>query len=257
MPVLDDLLRSRQLPSETIVKLTAIVIGSHWHARAGAAINETELRKPSTGKQRHEAEAAAIEALLDTFGTFSAVATSEVEDVLRSEGFKGIDDSALALDDELDPLAELAHNISAPLRRILPSLRIISKWLKLHLEYLARYSTARQPAVSEAIASFWQRYTRLIGALANLFPITQLPQLTRSLEEDRDMKGFMPLSRGMTTSHGCERDADAERSAEEDAQWVHPNEEQLMRIGDLQVDARLIMQTAVSLLMFCCSEVWL
>lgn len=63
-----------------------------------------------------------------------------------------------------------------------------------------------------------------------------LPGLESGLEEDQDMRGFMPISRGLIKSN----------KAGEGEGDVHPNEEQLMRIADLQVDATLILQAQVS-----------
>lgn len=64
-----------------------------------------------------------------------------------------------------------------------------------------------------------------------------LPSLELGLEEDEDMRGFLPVSRGLLGRRSGGGGV---------VESVHPNEEQLMRIADLQVDATLILQAQVS-----------
>lgn len=165
--------------------------------------------------------------LLGVYDQILAVSAGEVEEALRSRA----EGSAVALDDA-EP--QLHVHISAVLRRLLPSLRILSKWLKLHLEYISRVQ--RSNSLNAQIAHFWESYLRLAIALATLFPIDQLPSLAQPLEEDIDMKGYIPVAWGMVKGSG-----------EGEQHDFHPNEEQLMRIADLQVDAKLLAQTAVGL----------
>jgi hypothetical protein len=249
------LLRTRQLPSETIVKTTAMVIGSHWHARfdqsAGQATQATPEDASEAAKlseRRHIVEEASLAFLLSVFTSLLAVAADEAEEVLRMN--TDLNDSALATDDEPDEEGDqdgttvLAQRITAVVRRILPSLRITSRWLKLHLEYLARAANTRNTELSEAITTFWTEYKRLMLAFARVFPLVQLPSLIEPLEEDLDMRGFLPLSRGLTaTDQIYSEDVNVASSTRQE---VHPNEEQLMRISDLLVDVRLLMQTEVS-----------
>jgi hypothetical protein len=155
------------------------------------------------------------------------VGATEVEAALRARS----QESAIELDGD-EP--RLHVHLSAVLRRILPALRILSKWLKLHLEYVGRIQ--RPGVLAQPIGQFWESYTRLAIALATLFPIDHLPSLVQPLEEDIDMRGFIPLARGMTSASGDDEDHES-----------HPNEEQLMRIADLQVDAKLLAQTSVSI----------
>ena len=61
-----------------------------------------------------------------------------------------------------------------------------------------------------------------------------LPGCHEVLEEDMDMRGFVPLIRGLSGG-----EAGGEETG--DGGEVHPNEQQLMRIADLQVDARLLV----------------
>lgn len=184
-----------------------MAIGAQWHARQSAAVGQRD-------DQRHrKAEEAAIDLVLGIATVMLAVAKKELGDASNNP----------LMDDSEDALHVL---ISAVLRRILPSLRIISKWLKLHLDYVQRVRPD---------APFWTSYADTITAFGNLFPIVQLPSLTNALEEDIDMRGFTPLSRGMVNT-----------TPQAESHVVHPNEEQLMRIADLQVDAGLIVQQPAS-----------
>jgi len=253
--VLQKSLRERLLPSESIVKLTTIVIGAHWHARAGASVHPTIAANEevaSNGKRqarRQEAEEYALEFLLAMLTAIFDVAIGELEEVLGSSAYIARNDTAVADEDAEDmPDVELHLHISAVLRRLLPSLRIISKWTKLHLEYVCRFPFDSD-ILGSTLPAFWQRYARLIGALARLFPIDQLPSLSDPLEEDIDLRGFIPLSRGLANSAEQRNGSTNGQSENKVVQLhdVHPNEEQLMRIADLQVDAKLLMQTEVSL----------
>lgn len=210
------LLRERKLLSETIVKTTAMAIGSHWQARLGANAGTGDAER------RHNVEGLALVLLMSVFTGLVVVAAEEAEDALAQLG----DDSAVADDDDAQPLAP---RISAVLRRLLPSLRIMSRWLKVHVEYVGRLAPA-SPDAARSVSSFWQAYGRLMSALARAFPLPQLPELDRPLEEDRDMRGFLPL-------HVARVVEDAPAPVDGD---VHPNEEQLMRLADLLVDAKLL-----------------
>jgi hypothetical protein len=139
----------------------------------------------------------------------------------------------------------LAQNISAVLRRLLPSLRIFSKWIKSNLEYLIRTAVApATPTLGTQLARFWAAYCRFLNCVQAAFPISRLPSLDEPLEEDVDMRGFTPLKRGIMEPVGR---SDAEdRELGDEPNDVHPNEEQLMRIADLSVDGKLLAQAEVS-----------
>ncbi|WWC85691.1 uncharacterized protein L201_000557 [Kwoniella dendrophila CBS 6074] len=249
------LLKSRQLSTEVIVKTVVIVIGLHHHARNTAGIEQDQ----NLVKRSHEAEFKSLELLLGIAEVLMRIALEEIEDVKSTLN----DESALAIDDDNDSLnneneddnmnmmkeSKLPEYISAVLRRILPSLRILSKWIKLDLDYLSRFSN-NDNNPSTIIKSFWKTYKKLIDNLGYVFPISQLPSLPEPLEEDLDMKGFSPLQRGLTTEGGRGGISSSTLSNEgnnhsvEGAE-VHPNEEQLMRLADIQVDAKLIMQSGV------------
>ena len=236
---LTELLRTLQLPSEAIVKITVIVIGVHWHARQSASMGSTESNV--LRQRRHVTESMALAAVLDVASKLFGVAASEVDEAVQSRA----NESAIAETQAPDE-NDLHQLISAPLRRMLPSLRILSKWLKLHLDYVNRYqSPTSPPQVLRSLEWFWGSYKRMMLNLATFFPIDHLPSLVDPLEEDIDMKGFIPLARGMAVAGRAKNGARVE-GEDDEHQPVHPNEEQLMRIADLQVDAKLIAQTSVS-----------
>lgn len=220
------LIHARQLPSEVIVKTTAMVISEHWCARLGKAEKGEDEEK---ARRRRHVEELALKFILGIFGTLMRTAETEVTESLAAH--KDADESAVAEDDEVtDTTLALAQRITAVLRRILPSLRIMSRWLKGHIEYIGRL------AGKADVRAFWARYKTLMLSLVRLFPLIQLPSLESPLEEDIDMRGFLPLRRSISEESG-------EVMEQQD---VHPNEEQLMRIADLLVDVRLIMQIEVS-----------
>lgn len=222
------LLRERKLLSETIVKTTAMAIGSHWQARLGANASSSE-----GAERRHVVENLSLIFLMSVFTSLVVVAAEEAEEALA---LVNADDSAVVDEDDEVPLAQ---RITAVLRRLLPSLRIMSRWLKSHIEYVGRLAPGA-PEVARAVSSFWASYKRLMFALAQVFPLAQLPELDQPLEEDRDMRGFLPL-RGHRASASSDDELPPSNGE------VHPNEEQLMRLADLLVDVKLLMQTDVGL----------
>ncbi|KAL1409657.1 hypothetical protein Q8F55_003653 [Vanrija albida] len=243
------LLRARKVLSEAIVKTTAMVIGSHWHARLGpsAPTRGAPAEGPKLAERRQAVEELSLGFLFTMFTALVTVAADEIEDLLHSRGTA--DDSAIAEDDDpasdtdADGMMALAQNITAVVRRILPALRIVSRWIKANLKYIARESWSHNPDLSAALATFWHDYKRLMIALARLFPLAQLPGLDQPLEEDIDMKGFLPLRRGRSVNGGAEFADQCDEVDDAPRHGVHPNEEQLMRIGDLLVDVKLLMQT--------------
>lgn len=152
----------------------------------------------------------------------------------------------------------LALKITAVFRRTLPGLRIASKWL------LANYRTLMQDPESIAAQNqetmkrielskdspdkisghsvqtikFWENYIEFVGALLEAFPKNSLPALVSPLDEDLDMRGFLPLKKLM--GENGEQDGQTREKP-------HPNVEQLMRIHDLLEDARLLSELPVGL----------
>lgn len=113
----------------------------------------------------------------------------------------------------------------------------------------------------ESMDRCWSQYVDLINSLRYAFPFDSLPNIGKvgavgapalCLEEDSDMRGFAPTRKatqstipgGTTISVGM-GEACANIEAVKPSQ-VHPNEEQLMRIADLMIDAKVIAESDAS-----------
>lgn len=200
------------------------------------------------------------------------IATREIQEGVREAG-------DISMDMDLDagangqgtiPPEKLAQRITGTFRRMLPALRIAMKWIKSNVEYVHRqgsehpskptsndkpgssvpHPSAATDPTRPNLVSFWEAWTRFTNQIALAFPLDSLPPMTVTLEEDVDMKGFAPLKRGMSKEEG-KTEVDG-GPTEVDVASVHPNEEQLMRIGDLIVDAKYIVSVPVSI----CLLVW-
>jgi hypothetical protein len=193
------------------------------------------------------------------------VGTREIQEGVReAEEIKG---------DQSQFVERLPQRITGTLRRTLPALRIANKWIKGNVRYIQQYSqedpkehsmefalhkTSGSDAMSSpslpntmrpSLVSFWHAWSHFETRLAATFPFDSLPPLTVKLEEDIDMKGFSPLKWDTSGGTHLERggvDENGAREGEIDAASVHPNEEQLMRIRDLLVDAKHITNLPVS-----------
>ncbi|SNX86288.1 uncharacterized protein MEPE_04997 [Melanopsichium pennsylvanicum] len=113
----------------------------------------------------------------------------------------------------------------------------------------------------ESMQRCWSQYVDLINSLRYAFPFELLPNIGKvgavgapalCLEEDSDMRGFAPTRKatqstipgGTTISVGM-GEACANIEAVRPSQ-VHPNDEQLMRIADLMIDAKVIAESDAS-----------
>ena len=232
------LLADRSVPAEIIVKTVVMAITSHWDIRLREA--------HETVQDDSDHEGAAMWYLLNIAGVMLDVADQEVKDGLGPERLAASDqeiDVAIedAQDDDDDTTA-LYPYITAVLRRLLPALRIFSKWLKANASLFSENSISQQE-------EFWSTYASFCRHLEALFPLAQLPELFDPLEEDFDMRGFSPLKRGMMEprrANGNLEDANRDLGPGNTTSDVHPNEEQLMRISDLLCDGKLIANYAVS-----------
>jgi hypothetical protein len=155
----------------------------------------------------------------------------------------------------------LALKITATFRRTLPGLRIASKWLRANNgtlmkdpEFVAfceeersrgnevtKENSDKISGNSTRTIEFWTRYVEFISALAEAFPQSSLPTLTSPLDEDVDMRGYLPLKKLMDE----EITTDGQGSPQV-REKPHPNAEQLMRIFDLLGDARILAELPVS-----------
>lgn len=99
-----------------------------------------------------------------------------------------------------------------------------------------------------ALEAFWHAFADFNNSIKLAFPLDGLPSAREGgvwLEEDVDLLGFAPLRRGLKEGVAAADGMPAEVARV--GQDVHPNDEQLMRIAELQADALLIADTEVSL----------
>ncbi|CAD6906533.1 unnamed protein product [Tilletia controversa] len=110
--------------------------------------------------------------------------------------------------------------------------------------------------VVESIFTFWRSSVDFINTLRFAFPWDDLPSLDTlgplgapalCLEEDLDMRGFSPTKKAMLphSSGGM-----GEACGAIGLSQAHPNEEQLMRIADLLIDAKVVAESQTSPIMF-------
>ncbi|KAJ7594373.1 hypothetical protein C8J56DRAFT_745711, partial [Mycena floridula] len=127
---------------------------------------------------------------------------------------------------------DLAQRITAVFRRTLPALRIASKWLLANYDYVMRDLASDVSSTGPILSTFWKAYADFLRALSRAFPVDRLPSMTGALDEDVEMRGFLPLRDMMGGNSGSRLPAGQH----------HPNVLQLMRIGDLFNDAMAIVK---------------
>ena len=226
-------LMARLVPSDDLVKLTICLIGTQYRARH---IGTTKGNKHGEEEAHQLAKETAVAALSTHFRMLCEVAMSELFKCETTDvGITPADDNdgsnrGGTQNPSNDANTDgLAPQLSSVLRRMLPSLRIMSKWLKCHVEYLRRH--VDRSKLGE-INRLWATYATFMIKVAEMFPIYNLPSLMGCLEEDIELRGFSPLTRTSTFSKRF--------------QASDSDEEHLMRVSDLSVEAVLVVQQAVS-----------
>ncbi|KAF9541343.1 hypothetical protein CPC08DRAFT_770626 [Agrocybe pediades] len=238
------LVSERHLPIDMITNTIVLAQGALFKHRMfrESASASTHRRSESTAAQTSPGTAKLIEwglldHLLDMHGALLEVGKEELKDPPVVEG---VDD--------------IFQRISAVFRRTLPALRIGSKWLRANFKYLMQDQEFAALQVKESAKAelrkqnekkisgfsiktiqFWKTYAQFILALSQAFPANKLVPLNGPLEEDIDMKGFVPLKHLMGED-GCYGKGKTATSPKESGE--HPNVEQLMRICDLIEDAK-------------------
>ncbi|KAF5392866.1 hypothetical protein D9757_000821 [Collybiopsis confluens] len=159
----------------------------------------------------------------------------------------------------IDSDRDLAQRLIVEFRRTLPAMRIAGKWLRVNYQYVMSdpesHSTTRKKrtdgADSGAISlksvetiAFWGKYAEFLRALSRAFPADRLPDLTFTLSEDAEMRGFKPLKGYMDLKKSLK--ADSSENVPRKESEVHPNEVQLMRINDILGDAKALVQMEAS-----------
>jgi protein SMG7 len=222
----DSLVSGRVLPIDTIWKVVVLGHGALWKHRM---IRDMGQNKKSDAILT-AASSAAIESriLIHIFSlhiTLLKIGLVELAESPPEDAAEG----------------DLAQRITATFRRTLPALRIAGKWLSANFKYVLR----AQEAVGKERDTLWATYSRFSSVLSNVFPIERLPPMTTPLDEDIEMRGFLPLGRMMFGETKCiateNEKGDDGSKAPAGQGLVHPNEEQLMRIADLLDDAKALM----------------
>ncbi|KAK4053970.1 hypothetical protein OIO90_003807 [Microbotryomycetes sp. JL221] len=99
------------------------------------------------------------------------------------------------------------------------------------------------------LESFWHSFADFNNAIKIAFPLHELPSAREDgvwLEEDVDLLGFAPLRRSTKDTNLRMTDGISTEAARV-GKSVHPNDEQLMRIAELQADALLVADAETSL----------
>lgn len=146
------------------------------------------------------------------------------EDV-KSSGSKGGPKHALA--DRLSPLA----------RRVLAPIRIYSFWFSKNGTILTQLP---DPSLVAKSRELWEVYAASLTALAEQFPVPELPEAGYMLQEEADLVGFVPLAddeRKMWEHNGVRKP----RKSDSD-KGIGPDGEVLARV-------RVILATGVQLVM--------
>lgn len=107
--------------------------------------------------------------------------------------------------------------------------------------------SASSAQLSHELETFWSVFADFGNSMMLAFPREELPSAREEgvwLEEDVDLLGFAPLRRGMKEGVQAADGQGGEMASV--GKEVHPNEEQLMRIEELQGDASLISEAEVS-----------
>jgi len=136
-----------------------------------------------------------------------------------------------------------ADRISAVNRRLLPAMRISSKWLIHNWDFLhEKINSEYSPWNAGAFLESW---TAALTSLSKTVPVAELPQLAHLLREDIETSGSVPLNGG-TRGRAVQGDLLNLYGLVVKATQILPNEETLMRIRDLLEDAFEFSQMANS-----------
>ncbi|TDL20641.1 hypothetical protein BD410DRAFT_829522 [Rickenella mellea] len=232
------LVSNRVLPTDTISKVITLAVGALWKLRM--------IRDPSVKKdiKRDTVVEPLIAAhILDLFRTLLDIGYAQVQLGLAEVQAEAKEPMANG-----DVARDLAQRITAEFRRMLPALRIASKWLRSNFSYLSTAPTsfASSTALATSLSAFWGSYALFCSRLFDTFPKDRLPRLTSPLEEDVEMTGFSPIKKGLFAKAAPGTDD----GLLDGQSQVHPNEEFLMRISDVLIDAACVAEMEKSPISF-------
>ncbi|MCO5565467.1 hypothetical protein L7F22_019140 [Adiantum nelumboides] len=265
------LLHQRALHTDTIVQLIITAIASLWSRRLWRGNDSTTKEDSKKTTSSIVAEQSILLHLCGLSRVLFEIGASETNEAMANTKSQQSNPSS-------------ARQISAVLRRMLPAVRVISKWLKLHMNYIQRsrqqssqstsvstngnsIDSATSAKVSAQLANgiddFWATYVHFINVIRFAFPFETLPSLGTSVgqsgmngldfEEDRDLRGFTPLKNASLNdvkTHLASNSTETGRIEVSATSNLHPNEEQLIRIADILIDAKVIAETESSPVIF-------
>ena len=232
------LLSERHLPMDVILNTIVLAQGAIWKHRMFQEEGNLNGKSSAPPGESTLVENEMFLHLLDVHSALLQVGVHELKEPVPS-----------------DTGGDLAQRITATFRRTLGSLRIASKWLRVNIMYIQRdpeflayqvresrngrevsKENPNQPSKqSVETLRFWQAYVEFVGTLSSIYPMDKLPEVAARLDEDVELKGFMPLRQF------------ADPANDVDYPEQHPNEEQLMRIRGILEDANVIVDVPVSL----------
>lgn len=227
------LVSDRHLPTDLISKPIVLSQGALWKHRM--------IGDPTSTSQFHHAE---VEPRI-----FTHVLT--LHQILMEIGLHELAEPPPR---DADAENDLAQRITAVFRRTLPALRISGKWLRANFKYVMQNQDIESSATTSntkpkgkggirgVVFRFWDTYARFSCALSRAFPLDKLPSLTALLEEDVEMRGFLPLRKMMGEVKVTPTASQKVQTPEQ----VHPNVEQLMRISDILNDVKALVEMEVS-----------
>ena len=264
---LSSLLVEKALAADVIVQITVTAIGSLWIRRLWRG----ETLKEESASVAINTEDEILLHLVGLMRVLVEVGASETREAVDMAQRHPPSDPA-----GTNPSTSLSRNITAIFRRMLPALRIASKWLKTHVEYIERGKELHQfsqassgqdngsaaamhkSQLREAVDKLWVQYVSFINVIRFAFPFDKLPKLgtvgqsgmtSLNFEEDQDMRGFVPMKKAMLIDAGSQgREKGGGAGAEENQ--LHPNEEHLIRIADLLIDAKVVAESDSSPISF-------
>ncbi|KAJ3992713.1 hypothetical protein F5050DRAFT_868392 [Lentinula boryana] len=233
-----NLVSERHLPEDFITQLVILTQGALWRIRMHqdpSIKSDNKLKLRSGSPFLPVVEARIFTHLLSLYRALFEVGIENLKEPPPVE-------------------SDLASRLIVEFRRTLPATRLAGKWLIANYKYVMSDPEAEclpekgntrdftsgiiSPSSVETI-DFWRKYANFLRALSRAFPADQLPQLTFTLPEDVETRGFRPLKDYVRFERGTyASDANVPRRESE----VHPNDVQLMRIEDILRDAKALVQ---------------
>lgn len=212
----------RSLSQDTILSTFTMAVGALWSNQHYALRPGRPV--PSTQENQQTAQFLILAHTVSLVRVLMEVGSAQINEALKSSGREGT-------------AGNLAGLITASFRRTLPTLRIASSWLKSNTEHLVQQptdvgaSSAEEDGLKTALSTFWSSYVTFASDLQRVFPLEQLPTANTVLDEDIELWGFLPFKDQALDASPV---GPVKRA---DSSMVHPNEEHLMRLRDIQKDA--------------------